>query len=539
MLGGTRSLACARSASVLVALLALGSCGGGEDGHRLASGGGSVVVGLLSEPKSLNPLVASSTQSQDIINLMFLTLLVEEADFLSFKPNLAERWSYSEDSLSITFRLRDDVRWHDGEPVRAADVRFTWQMQVDPRVGWASRSLKDRIDDVEIVDDHTVTFRFAGRYPYQLHDANDGVVVPSHLLAAVPPDSMRTSGFGRKPIGNGPYRFARWIPGQYIELERDANYYLEGRPYLERVGFRIVPDMTSLVTQLKAGEIDCLESVPLDALPDIEKHYPDITIYEYMSRGMVFIVWNLESELFADREVRRALAMAIDAQEIVDTLWRGMANVSDSPMHPVLWAHDADMQPIAYDPERARVELARAGWVDSNNDGVLDKNGRRFEFEMTVNQGMQVRADVMTMAQEYLRRVGIKVNARVLEWGAFMDGVVKGDFASCVLGWKVGTRADLFSFWHSSASPPGGFNASRYRNARVDELIELARSTPDIRQAGELWHECQRIIYEDQPIFFLAVPHDVVALRKKFCGVEPNAHGFFVNLPEWRTRDCN
>ncbi len=539
MLGGARSLACARSASVIDALLALGPCGGGENKHRLASRGGSVVVGLLSEPKSLNPLVASSTQSQDIINLMFLTLLVEEADFLSFKPNLAERWSYSEDSLSITFRLRDDVRWHDGEPVRAADVRFTWQMQVDPRVGWASRSLKDRIDDVEIVDDHTVTFRFAGRYPYQLHDANDGVVVPSHLLALVPPDSMRTSGFGRKPIGNGPYRFARWIPGQYIELERDANYYLAGRPYLERVGFRVVPDMTSLVTQLKAGEIDCLESVPLDALPDIEKDYPDITIYEYMSRGMVFIVWNLESELFADREVRRALAMAIDAQEIIDTLWRGKANVSDSPMHPVLWAHDADMQPIAYDPERARAELAGAGWVDSNDDGVLDKDGRRFEFEMTVNQGMQVRADVMTMVQEYLRRVGIKVNARVLEWGAFMDGVVKGDFASCVLGWKVGTRADLFSFWHSSASPPGGFNASRYRNARVDELIELARSTPDTQRAGELWHECQRIIYEDQPIFFLAVPHDVVALRKKFCGVEPNAHGFFVNLPEWRTRDCD
>jgi peptide/nickel transport system substrate-binding protein len=410
-------------------------------------------------------------------------------------------------------------------------------MQVDPRIGWASRSLKDRITDVEVVDERTVVFHFASRYPYQLHDANDGVIVPSHVLTTVPPESMRTSAFGRSPVGNGPFTLARWIPGQYIELERNPDYY--GDAHLDRVGFRIVPDMTSLVTQLKAGEIDCLESVPLDALPDLERDYPDIRIYEYMSRGMVFIVWNLEEELFADREVRRALAMAINARDIIDTLWRGTADVSDSPMHPVLWAHDPDMAPIAFDAEGARAALAEAGWTDSNNDGVLDKDGRRFEFEMTTNQGMQVRIDVMTMVQEHLRRVGIKVNARVLEWGAFMDGVVKGDFESCVLGWKVGTRADLYSFWHSTATPPAGFNASRYRNARVDELIEMARDMPDRTRAEKLWHECQRLIYDDQPIFFLAVPHEIVALRRKFCGVEPNAHGFFVNVTDWKVGDCD
>jgi peptide/nickel transport system substrate-binding protein len=520
---------------LLVACLLAASCGKGE-GPGL--GDGRVVVGLLSEPKSLNPLFASSTQSQDIVNLMFLKLMVEEADFLSFKPSLAERWSFSRDSLSVTFQLREDVFWHDGKPVTATDARFTWQLQIDPRVAWSNRSLKDRITDVEVVGDHTVTFHFSGRYPYQLHDANDGVVVPSHLLATVPPESLRASAFGRNPIGNGPYKFGRWIPGQYIELQRNTNYYAKDRPRLQRVGFRIVPDMTSLVTQLKAGEIDCLESIPLDALPDLQKDYPDIRIYEYMSRGMVFVVWNLESELFEDREVRRALAMAIDAREIIDTLWRGKAAISDSPMHPVLWAHDPRMAPIAYDPERARAALAQAGWFDSNNDGIVDKNGRRFEFEMTTNQGMQVRADVMTMVQEYLRRVGVKVNTRVLEWGAFMDGVVKGDFASCVLGWKVGTRADLYSFWHSTATPPAGFNAGRYRNPRVDALIEQARNTQELGRAGALWHECQRLIYDDQPIFFLAVPNEVVALRAKFCGVEPNAHGFFVNLTDWWVGEC-
>ena len=465
--------------------------------------------------------------------MMFLKLLVEQSDFLHFRPRLAERWLFGDDSLSITFHLRQDVYWHDGEPVTAADVRFTWQLQTDPEIAWASRSIKDRIDDVEVIDDHTVTFHFANRYRYQLHDANDGVIVPRHALDKVLRESFRTCDFGRSPVGNGPYRLARWVPGQYIELERNDEYYVESQPYLERVVFRIVPDMTNLVTQLKAGEIDCLESIPIDALSEIESEYTDVRIYQYMSRGMAFIVWNLENDLFTDREVRRALAMAINAPEIIETLWRGRAEASDSPMHPMLWAHNPEMTPIRFDPDRARAMLAEQGWRDSNNDGVLDKDGRPFEFEMTTNQGIQVRADIMTMAQEYLRRVGVKLNARILEMNTFMQGVISGEFDSCVFGWKVGTRADLSSFWHSTATPPSGFNASRYRSTRADELMEQAKNTLDTKKATELWYECQRIIYEDQPIFFLAVPYEVVGLRDHFCGVEPNAHGFFVNLHEW------
>jgi peptide/nickel transport system substrate-binding protein len=518
-------------AALLFVSLSVVSCG--KSDRHAASRQHGVVIGVLSEPKTLNPLVATSAQAQDIVELMFLKLLSEEGDFLSFRPRLASQWSFGDDGLSITFHLRDDVSWHDGEPVTAADVRFTWELQKDERVAWASRSIKDRITDVEVIDDRTVSFHFATRYPYQLHDANDGVILPRHLLSDVPPDSIRGSDFGRHPVGNGPYRFARWIPGQYIELERNPDYYEKGQPYLGRVGVRIVPDMTNLVNQLKAGEIDCLESIPIDALAELESQYKEIEIYRYLSREMAFVVWNLESELFADRAIRRALAMSIDAREIIETLWRGMADVSDSPMHPMLWAHDPGIETIGYDPHRARAIFAEHGWRDSNNDGVLDKDGQPVEFDMTTNQGIQVRADVMTMVQEYLRRVGIKVNARVLEWNTFIGGVINGEFDSCVLGWRVDTRADLTRFWHSSATPPNGFNASRYVNADADALIERAKNTLDFDEARQLWYQCQRIIYEDQPIFFLAVPHEVVGLRKEICGVQPTAYGFFVNLPEW------
>lgn len=524
-----------RGVFLLVALVALSLCvlSCGRSDRHTASREHSVVIGILSEPKTLNPLVVTSAQTQDIVELLFLKLLTEEGDFLHFKPRLASGWSFSPDSLAITFDLRDDVFWHDGERVTASDVRFTWELQRDPRVAWASRSIKDRITDVEVIDDQTVSFHFATRYPYQLHDANDGVILPRHVLGGVPPDSIRGSDFGRHPVGNGPYRFGLWIPGQYIELERNPDYYEKGQPYLGRVGVRIVPDMTNLVNQLKAGEVDCLESIPIDALAELESQYPKVRIYHYLSREMAFVVWNLEDDLFADREIRRALAMAIDAREIIETLWRGMADVSDSPMHPMIWAHKPDIETIPFDPDRARAVFAEHGWRDSDNDGVLDKNGQPFEFDMTTNQGIQVRADVIIMVQEYLRRVGIKVNARVLEWNTFISGIISGEFDSCVLGWRVDTRADLTRFWHSSATPPDGFNASRYANEEADALMEQAKNTLDFNEARELWYRCQRIIYEDQPIFFLAVPHEVVGLRRDICGVEPTAYSFFVNLPEW------
>jgi peptide/nickel transport system substrate-binding protein len=306
---------------LLISITAV-SCEKRRDVPSAKPEGGTVVVGLLSHPSTLSPLVAVSTQSKDIINLIFLKLLDEQSDFLSFEPRLAESWEFSEDSLSIVFRLREGVFWQDSVPVTAADVRFTWELETDTLVAWPSRHLKDRIEDVRVVDDHTVVFRFRNRYPYQLMDANDGVILPKHILEHVPRDNIRTSAFGRHPVGNGPFKFSRWVSGQYVELERNPLYYEEGKPYLDRMIFRVVPDMTTLVTELKSGEIDCLESIPTDVIPELRSGYPDIELYRYLSRSLEFIAWNLSYELLRDREIRRALGMAINTSEMIETLWR-------------------------------------------------------------------------------------------------------------------------------------------------------------------------------------------------------------------------
>ncbi|MFH1755570.1 MAG: ABC transporter substrate-binding protein, partial [Candidatus Latescibacterota bacterium] len=361
--------------------------------------GGTLLVGLLSDPATLNPLVATTTEEKDIIERIFMKLLDEEDDFLNFTPRLARSWQFSDDGMSVTFALRDDVTWTDGTPCTAHDVRFTWQLQTDTLIAWPSRHLKDRISDVHVIDDHTVRFHFSRRYPYQLMDANDGVIVPKHLLENIPRGQFRAHSFGRRPVGNGPFQLKEWLPGQYVELVPNADYYEEGKPHLDRVVFRIVPDMLTQMIQLKAGEIDCLEAIPADAVAELTERYKDIQIYKYPSRSMTYIAWNLTDVLFADRDVRRALTMAIDRSAIIAALMNGMAAECRSPMSPLIWAYDPDIEPLPFHAGEARRILAELGWKDTDGDGVLDKGNRPFEFEMITNNSNQLRVDIMTMAQ--------------------------------------------------------------------------------------------------------------------------------------------
>jgi peptide/nickel transport system substrate-binding protein len=519
---------------LLLTAIFLGSCGSNSDQPAPGpASGGTVVIGLLSEPATLNPLVASTTQEKDIIERLFLKLLEEQDDFLNFEPRLARDWVFSQDGLAVTFHLRKDVFWTDGTPCTARDVKFTFELQTDPRIAWPSRHLKDRIDSVEVVDDYTVRFRFSQRYPYQLMDANDGVIVPEHLLSDCPRDQFSTQPFSRRPAGNGPFMLGRWVSGQYVELVRNPRYYEPGKPYLDRVVFRVVPDDLTLLTLLKKGEIDCLESVSKEAAADLAADYPDIRIFKYPSRSMTYIAWNLERPWFQKREVRRALTMAIDRREIINTLLSGMAAECKSPMSPLIWAYDDSIESIPYDPRRAAAILKDNGWSDTDGDGILDRDGRPFEFEMITNNGNQLRVGIVTMAESYLRKVGIKVKPQLLDWNHFISRVTQSDFDSQVMGWKVGTRADLTELWHSRSNEPGGYNRVGYRNQEVDSLIDKAKNTLDTDQAKALWSRCQRIIYEDQPFTFIAVQYEVIALRSKFKGVRASPISFFINLRDW------
>lgn len=497
----------------------------------------TLVVGMLSEPNTLNPLVTASSESKDIIARMFAKLLDERGDFHTFHPLLAEKWSFSKEGLAITFDLRDDAVWADGEPVTATDVRFSWELQTDTLVAWSSADIKSHITDVEIKGPHTVVFHFDQRYPDQLMDANDGVIMPHHLLKDVPRAEFRTHEFGRAPVGCGPYAFKQWLPGEFIELVANPRYF-ESEPVVDRVIFKFVPDIVTMAAELEAGEIDAIESIPADQIPRLSAN-PNFNIYTYPSRRMNYVAWNLRRDLFTDVQIREALTLAIDRNEIMKTIWGGYAQECTSPVHPILWAYDSTIRPVAFDPARAKSMLRQRGWRDSDKDGVLDKDGVKFEFDLLTNNS-QLRVDVVTMIEAQLRHIGVRAKLNVLEYSTYIERILSGNYDAAFIEWKTATKVDLTNLWHSKSMRPDGFNVAYYSNKKVDAWIDAARVELDSDDAQDLWYKAQRAIYEDRPFTFLAVPQEVCILHARFCNVEPNSISFFANLREWRIApDCN
>jgi peptide/nickel transport system substrate-binding protein len=516
-------------------LLAL-ACGGSARAAKSALDARTLVVGTRAEPKTLNPLAITASEGHQIAGLVFLKLLEEQDDFMTFRPQLASSWSWSPDSLAVTFNLRPDARWSDGAPVTAADVRFTWEVHVDTTVAWPSASIKSKIADVEVKDARTVVFHFKERYLYQLMDANDGVILPQHVLGAVPRAEVKAAPFGRAPVGNGPYALARWESGQYIELASNPGYFGDSSARVERVVFKFVPDAVTLVSQLKAGEIDLLESVQPGDLAAVRKSRPDVVVHTVPSRRMSFIAWNEKRPPFDDRDVRRALTMAIDRDELIRTVWQGYATACTSPIVPLLWAFDPSIPPLPFDPKGARAILAERGYQDAG--GVLQKNGQPFTIELLVNDA-QNRVDAVTLVQAQLKKIGIRVDIRVMEYSAYIERILASDYDAALVEWKATTKVDLTALFHSKSMRPKGYNFVSYSNPEVDRLIDEAVGKTDLASARELWNRVQRLVYADQPYTFVAIPKEITAVDDRFCNIAPNAISFFANLPQWGvTPDC-
>jgi peptide/nickel transport system substrate-binding protein len=328
---------------------------------------------------------------------------------------------------------------------------------------------------------------------------------------------------------------ARWESEQYIELASNPRYF-GGAPRVERVVFKFVPDAVTLVSQLKAGEVDLLESVQPGDLDPIRKRRPDVVVHTVPSRRMSFIAWNEKRTPFDDREVRRALTMAIDRAEIIRTVWQGYATECTSPIVPLLWAFDATIPPLPFDPKGARTILAEHGYKDAG--GVLQKDGQPFTIELLVNDA-QNRIDVVTLVQAQLKKIGIRVDIRVMEYGAYIDRILATDYDAAFVEWKATTKVDLTALFHSKSMRPTGYNFVSYSNPEVDRLIDEALGKTDLSSARGLWNRVQQLIYADQPYTFVAIPKEITAVDDRFCNVTPSAISFFVNLDEWGVKpDC-
>ena len=424
----------------------------------------------------------------------------------------------------IVFRLRPNVKFHDGHVFDAEDVRFTYQAIMNPK------NLSPRIADyepikaVEVLDPLTVRIVYKRLYSPAFGTWGMGIL-PAHLLNSEAlreearrrgrdPDkfTLRQSEFSRRPLGCGPFRFREWESDQYIVLERFEDYW-EGLPNYKRYTFRIVPDLLTQEMEFYAGTVDSYGVQP----HQVERLSKDPTYQSFtgLSFGYTYIGYNMRREPFKDRRVRKALGMAIDVDKIIKYVLYGQGEKITGPFLKQTDFYNHSVVPLSYDPEGALKLLAEAGWK-KGPEGWLEKDGKRLQFTLITNQGNNIRQSILSIAQDSWRKIGIDVRTDVLEWAVFIqERVNKLDFDALILGWSMGIEPDLYQIWHSSQTHPNQLNFVAFRNDEADDLIIKIRQEYGHDRQVQYCHRLHEIIAKEQPYTFLYVGKWTAILDKR------------------------
>lgn len=502
-----------------------------KDVDLLPAYGDTIIVGSIGEPSILIPMLASDSASHDVAGLVFNGLVKFDKD-LSVIGDLAESWDISEDGLNITFHLRKDVRWQDGKPFTAEDVLFGYKTIIAPETPTAYKEDYLQVKEVSIPDPYTFKVTYKKPFAPALTSWGNLTVLPKHLLKG---KDITKSELGRRPIGMGPFKFVEWKAGDSVILEANPDYF-EGRPYIDRYIYKIIPDQATMFLELQALNIDWMGLTPLQYARQTDTPFfrKNFRKYRYPSFAYTYLGFNLKDPRFADKRVRQAIAYAIDKQEILDGVLFGLGSIATGPYVPNTWPYNPNVKRYEYNPDKAVMLLREAGWEDSDGDGILDKDGRPFEFTILTNQGNTLRIKTATIIQWRLAKIGVKVNIRTVEWSTFINEFVdKRRFEAIILGWSIGLDPDQYDIWHSSKTGEKEFNFVSYKNPEVDELLEKGRRTFDIEERKRYYYRLQEILAEDLPYIFLYVPDALPIVNSRFHGIEPAPIGIGYNLHKW------
>ena len=514
----------------LLAAFSLPSPGRGETKEAAPAYGDAIIVGSIGDASNLIPILANDSASHDIAGLVYNGLVKYDKD-LKLVGDLAESWDISHDGHTITFHLRKNVTWQDGKPFTSDDVLFTYKVTIDPKTPTPYAGDFMMVKKVECPDKYTVRVTYDKPFAPALASWGSAIL-PKHLLAGTP---ITKSPLSRHPVGTGPYIFEKWITGEKIVLRSNPNYF-EGRPYIDRYIYRIIPDMATMFMELQNGTLDEMGLTPLQYTrqtntPFFKKNFRK---YKFLSFSYTYLGYNLKEPLFKDKRVRQAISYAINKKEIVEGVLFGLGKVATGPYKPGTWYYNPNVKRYPYNPKKAEEILARCGWKKNPKDGLLYKNGRPFEFTIITNQGNNSRMKTAEIIQWRLRMVGIKVKIRTIEWASFIRQFIdKRRFQAVILGWTTGQDPDLFDIWHSSKIKKNGLNFIGYRNREVDRLLEMGRTTFDIEKRKQAYMRFQEILAEDQPYTFLYIPMSLPIIHARFHGIKPAPAGISYNFIRW------
>lgn len=429
----------------------------------------------------------------------------------------------------ILFHLRKGVKWHDSKPFTAKDVKFTYESIIDNSNRSPRTSDFEPIKSLEIIDNYTVKVIYKRLFSPAIYSWSMGII-PEHLLnkAALEKEALkkgrnpseytiRDSDFNRNPIGLGPFKFKEWKSDQYIRMIRNEDYW-ESPPNYEEYILRIIPDMLTQEMDFYAGAVDIYEAQAhqVARLKENERFQN----FSGLSRSYTYIGYNMRRELFKDKRVRQALAMAVNIPEIIEYLLYGEGEQTTSPFLKQSDYYNKEVIPLPYDPQKSLKILEEVGWK-KNQEGWLEKDGQLLQFNLITNSGNPYREAILTIAQNSWEKIGIKVNADRVEWAVFLDKYIdQGNFDAVILGWSMSIDPDLFQLWHSSQSHPYELNFVGYSNPLADDLIIKIREEYDKEKQIQYCHQLHKIIYDDQPYTFLYVTKWTALLDKKIVILE-------------------
>jgi peptide/nickel transport system substrate-binding protein len=536
-----------------VAMTALSGCGGDEG----AAGGdvGSpvkgewIVIHELSDPEGLNPLITSDASANAIFSRVYEKLLEQDFETTDLYPVLAaSRPTISDDHLTYTFTLREGARFSDGKPLTAKDVVFSYKVVKNPLItdGAALRNYYESVQDVVAPDDKTVVITMSKPYFLAEYFLGGLWIIPKHIFDpkgltdrytfAETNDMAKAQANSamkefatwyntpevkrdvKLNVGSGPYIFDEWRTGESLTLRRNDSYWNAGKDkwnpaYAEKLVYKVVNDRNSAVVSLKNGELDFMEYVPAakytDEIDTVAT--PFLRKRPFQTQAYTYIGFNMDRAVLSDALVRKGIAHCLDRDALIKQVVRGLATGVNSPIYHERPEYDRSIPSIPYDPATARELFGAAGWSDTDGDGFLDKviSGQKtsLAFTMVINAGNESREAIAVTLAEDLRKVGVKMEIRKLEWSVFLENLRTRNFDLYIGGWvNDPIPSDPYQIWHSSQIGNKGSNYVGFRNKRADELLEANRVEFDEQKRVAYMKEFQQIVANEQPYVFLWSP---------------------------------
>lgn len=512
---------------LLVALLFLLQCkpsGLKKDSYVLQRYTSSDVI-------TLNPLLITDGFSRVVSNLIYESLLVRDNETLQWKANLAKDWKVSQDKKFYTFYLRDDVFFQDGYPLTAYDVAFTFEKMMDKNVPNPQQKVYYQdIKKATVIDEHCIVFESEKPTFLTLGNLADLAVLPKHIFSKV--DDFVVNEYNmERPVGSGPYVLETNKAGYYVYLKRNENYWGE-KPQIRRIEYKVLKNDFSALQLLKKQQLDLMNLKPFQWIrqtdsPAFTRNFKKI---KYLSRFFSYIAYNTRYFPFQDRRVRLAMAHALDLPKIKRTLLQDLAEITTGNFWLNSPQYNKSLPVIPYNPTKALELLHEAGFQDSDGDGWLDKDGKKFSFELIIPSGVEFFERFAGVMKESLQELGVEIEIISLEFSALLNRMEERDFEAFMLGWSTPIESNPYQLWHSSQIAKGD-NFTAFTTPEMDRLIEEALLEFDPQKRNAMYQRFHEILYQNQPYTFLFTSYVLAAVHRRFENTRVYKAG--MDISEW------